>query len=178
MKMMNIAKCLIAAMALMGTGKIHAQTTIAEGQNYFNVGLGLGPYFYGGAYRSSFLIPVSGYWAFKQVGPGVFAAGVLTGLGFYSWTETLYDGRRASRLGIAIPAVARLRYHYDWGVKNLDTHAGISLGIGLQTSHSLLHVVGGLHIGAQYFFTDKLGAYAEIGWDVTNLCLGLSVKLK
>lgn len=149
-----------------------AQTTVKEKGSYLNVGMGF-PYSYGWAYQSSFILQVSGQYGFKQVGPGVFSIGGLTGLAF--WSHTNNDGGRGTALGI--PLVARLRYHYDWGVKNLDTYAGVSIGLGIHTRGQAVYPLGGLHIGAQYYFTEKIGVFGDLGWDVSAIALGVAIKL-
>ncbi|MCS7085299.1 MAG: hypothetical protein NZ534_04380, partial [Bacteroidia bacterium] len=169
-RMFSLVAVLCAAFSIRS--EIHAQTTVSERGSYLNVGMGF-PYSYGWAYRSSFLLQVSGYYAFKQVGPGVFAVGGLTGLGF--WDHHGKDGVRGTAVGV--PAVARLRYHYDWGVQNLDTHVGISLGLGVHTFGQVIYPLGGFHFGAQYFFTNTIGVFADLGWDVSAVALGLAVKL-
>ncbi len=168
---MQATAAAIVSALLLGS-VVHGQTTVKEKSSYLNVGMGF-PYSYGWAYRSSFLLQVSGHYAFKQVGPGVFSIGGLTGLAFWSHART--DHAQATAIGI--PLVARLRYHYDWGVDNLDTYAGISLGLGVHTAGQAVYPLGGFHFGAQYYFANKVGIFADMGWDVSAVALGVAFKL-
>ena len=89
---------------------------------------------------------------------------------------------------------ARAAWHFDFGVKNLDTYAGIVLGIELSHQQGSVtnrnnafpprnfeettsNFFGGGHIGARYFFTNTIGMFAEVGYNNASLAtLGLALK--
>jgi hypothetical protein len=85
---------------------------------------------------------------------------------------------------------ARLGYHPDFGVDKLDTYATLTLGYysykakvktniaGMPSASSdFSRLLWGPSIGARYFFTPLIGAYAELGWsDFSYINLGVALK--
>lgn len=90
--------------------------------------------------------------------------------------------------------LVRGTYHYDL-LQNgkVDTYAGVSLGARIENykdtydseflggpynnSYGGARVEGGIFIGGRYYFTDTIGAFAEAGYDMSYLKLGLSAKV-
>jgi hypothetical protein len=89
---------------------------------------------------------------------------------------------------------ARLGWHFDFGIDKLDTYGTLTLGYIFAsvkadytgdwgyTSQSDPVATGsflfGLNVGARYFFTDMIGAYAEVGYSAFScVSLGLTLKL-
>ncbi len=84
---------------------------------------------------------------------------------------------------------ARVAYHFNFKVKNLDTYAGILTGYSVVSveeetsgyayasgsSEGSFFNVGGF-AGARYFFTSNLAGFAEIGYGVSILSFGLTYK--
>ncbi|GAB1462289.1 hypothetical protein [Pedobacter sp.] len=88
---------------------------------------------------------------------------------------------------------ARSAFHYG-GLNNdkLDLYGGVMLSYnivsykytdndpswdyGNDTAASGIGFTG--YVGGRYYFTPKLGAFAEVGYGVSTLSLGLSLKLK
>ncbi|MCL2006472.1 MAG: outer membrane beta-barrel protein [Treponema sp.] len=70
-----------------------------------------------------------------------------------------------------LPIMARLAIHPDFGVDNLNAYGLLKLGFGRGVNkRSVSSPSGsgfgfGLGIGGRYFFTDNLGAFAELGLD-------------
>ena len=85
---------------------------------------------------------------------------------------------------------ARFAWHFDFGVRNLDTYVGTAVGMVVHaqrnenwlnpaTDHGFTHYNSffGLHIGARYFVDDRVGMFAELGFNqVTMAVFGLTVK--
>lgn len=78
-------------------------------------------------------------------------------------------------------------YHLDL-VENLDTYAGVMLGYNIASAKfegSLSGIpepkVGGIaysgFAGARYHFNEKLGVFGELGYGISFLNLGLTMKL-
>ncbi len=80
-------------------------------------------------------------------------------------------------------------YHFSF-LKKLDTYAGLMLGYievsaDYKTDNPFLQDFspsasgfgGAVHFGARYPFSENLGAYAEVGYGVSLLNIGLSLKL-
>lgn len=82
---------------------------------------------------------------------------------------------------------ARGAFHYSFA-KKLDTYAGVILGYDIVSSKSYgswasdnstassSSLVYGAYIGARYYFTDSIGAFAEAGYDISWLKLGLAFR--
>lgn len=81
---------------------------------------------------------------------------------------------------------ARGAYHFDL-VDNMDTYAGLLLAYNLASvkleggSGLPEPEVGGIaysgFLGARYHFTEKLGVFGELGYGISVLNLGLTMKL-
>jgi hypothetical protein len=89
---------------------------------------------------------------------------------------------------------ARMGWHFDFGVDKLDTYGTLTLGY-IFTSAKAEYTgdwgafpktdpvatgsfLFGINVGARYFFTDMIGAYAEVGFSAFSfLSLGVAVKL-
>lgn len=146
-----------------------AQLAVGKGDKFLNVGLGLGGGYYG--YTGSIAIG------------GSFEVGVADNItvgavGAYRG----YEFASAYRLG------ARGSYHFNELLNisedKLDVYAGVGLIYGgwtwKETYVGIRNSYGGIdfggHIGARYFFKPALGAFAEVGFGVAPLQLGLSFK--
>ncbi len=73
---------------------------------------------------------------------------------------------------------ARGSYHYDFlGNEKIDTYGGLMLGYNLFGGDlSGGDFIWGAHIGGRYAFTDKIGAFAELGNGLAWLQLGANIK--
>jgi hypothetical protein len=137
----------------------------------------------------SFLI--SGGLDVGEVAISVFSADMFgfTGSVDYALKRGLSVGgeigySRASELDMTasiIPIAARLGYHPNFGVRNLDVYGLFKLGVGFGSAEdeSKTAVGVGIDLGCRYFFTDKIGAFAEVGFDEYDFdVLGIKVKAK
>ncbi|MDR1973025.1 MAG: hypothetical protein LBQ46_14020 [Treponema sp.] len=84
----------------------------------------------------------------------------------------------------------RANYHINFGVNKLDTYAGLTLGWEMgtwgsnnNTDDSWLRYYGnysafhfGFQAGARYFFTNNIGAFAELGYGLSYVKAGLALK--
>jgi hypothetical protein len=193
-----------AGISALITGLAFSNSAIAqsftEGTNVLGVGLGIGGNynvgFAGSGVSQSPAIAFHFDHGMGDLGPGVWGLGgflgykrigneyTIAGNNFiedYSYTYLVFGARGS--------------WHYNaWhGNDKVDTYGGIMLAYrslsfsnntaypsnynGLRYSYS----GGGIDftgfLGARYFFTDKIGAYAEVGYGVSVLQLGLAVKL-
>lgn len=155
-------KFLIAMFAIVTLGLTTASAQVYQkGDNLLNLGVGVGGGFgtpIGASYEYGFTEKISG---------GVIATYSSQDLMGYKITY-LIAGARAS-------------YHHDFGIENLDTYAGVLLGynkVSFDSGYvgSGSAVVYGGHVGARYYFTPKLGAFAEAGYGAANLTVGLALK--
>ena len=159
------------------------------GTNVLNVGIGLGNRygygtgFFGGSSSVSPAISVSFERGIVPLGPGVLGVGVFAG----------YQGARYDLGGgdewkyTDIIVTLRGAFHYPV-LPQLDAYGGLGLGLrhaGVSFEGSGLGGVGGasanelaagVFVGGRYFFNERLGAFAELGYDQTYLKAGLAAK--
>jgi hypothetical protein len=157
-----------------------AQAQTSPRTKYLNAGLGLGAFTAGGIPIGASLevdvkenISVGGFFDYARY--GYKYAG-------YRWNYNfLYFGARASyHLG-------DLLRDADISNPRWDPYAGLSLG--LRTAHysdntgtddfTSPYSSGaflGLHLGSRYMFTEKVGAFAEVGYGVSALRLGVTAR--
>lgn len=84
---------------------------------------------------------------------------------------------------------ARGEYHFvDVDVKDLDLYGGLTIGYNIvnvsePSGFSGSYTVGdsyllyGFHAGARYMFSPKIGAFAELGYGIGYLTVGVNVRL-
>ncbi|MBO0357013.1 hypothetical protein J0X19_03570 [Hymenobacter sp. BT186] len=169
--------------------------SFAKGTIGVNLGLGLGNgYGYGysglgGSLHSSPAISLSVEKGILEgIGPGVISVGGLVGYKSDSYTwDILGNDYKSTWSNIYI--AARGAYHYNFTDNpKVDTYAGVSLAARItrySTNYSdnsigdyanKTRLEGGIFLGGRYLFTDKLGAFAELGYDMSYLKLGLTSK--
>jgi hypothetical protein len=187
------------ALACMASSfQLNAQA-FSESTKELNAGLGFGNSYYGYSYVTGAnytQIPTI-FLSYDQgtkieLGPGKIGIGGFLGFSSakasyaydnyewsYSWKNTVIGGRGT--------------YHYPVANEKLDLYGGVSIGIWMQSytyrdtdpfwggslnqnqKYSNLYYAG--CVGARYLFTDKIGAFGELGWDIALLKLGVTVKL-
>ncbi len=173
-------KLLTLAFAFLATAtftSVFAQS-YQKGDNLLSAGLGLGAYTAGGipigiSYERGITDEIS-------VGGSVDYARYGYRSGGYKWNYTfIYVGARGS-------------YHFgnllNLGNDKIDPYAGISLGFRSASYHDNTGYNGdyyspygsgvflGIHIGGRYMFSEKFGAYGEVGYGVAALKLGVTAK--
>jgi hypothetical protein len=73
-------------------------------------------------------------------------------------------------------------YHFNWGVKNLDTYAVttagwiIYAGDGIWDTRKYGWPLVGVNFGARYFFNSVFGVWAEMGYSLSLIDLGFTVR--
>jgi len=88
---------------------------------------------------------------------------------------------------------ARGMYHFNF-LEKMDVYGGLTLGYVFADTNAkytgnwsgtipqpanISYVLWGLNVGARYFFTDSLGAYAELGYSgLQFFSLGVAVKIQ
>ncbi len=148
------------AILTMGLTSASAQV-YQKGDNLLNVGIGLGGGFgtpMGISFEHGFTDKISG---------GAMVTYSSTDVSVYKYTYII--------------AGARASYHFDFGVEKLDPYLGAMLGYNVaKVNNSGVPAGGGIayggHAGARYYFTEKIGAFAEVGYGVANLTAGLAFK--
>jgi len=170
-----------------------AAETFSVGTNAVNLGVGVGSrYGYGADYSggNSSVSPafsVSYERGIIALGPGVVGVGGIVG-----YQGANYDYGSGSGKWSYSDVIVMLRgsFHYPLA-NNLDTYAGLGIGIrrlgssysgptnpyyNLDASASATAATSGLFVGARYYFSSSIGAFAELGYDQTYLKIGLAAK--
>jgi len=178
----------LIAMTILSTGRLaYAQKGPMDPMDVddmqITAGFGAGTPFFGNGHgfgpAAKFTFE-KGMW---QVGPGVITLGAE--LTFSYFWNNYGDGWHENWFNFI--AGARSAYHYGWGVRGLDTYAGLPLGFGLcMYSHDYdegyhnyapVYPYFGIFLGASYFFTKEIGVYGEFGYNSTYANLGVVFKL-
>lgn len=159
-------------------------TVFDVGTNVVNLGIGLGTHYSYGIGTGTSVSPAFSA-SFERgivaVGPGVVGVGVFAG---YQSASYEYLGFKDRFTDIII--TARGAFHYPFFEK-FDTYGGAGLGLrrlGYSSNYTgpvvvdygSTGVVLGLFVGGRYYFTDSIGAFAELGYDQTYLKVGLAAK--
>lgn len=166
---------LVAVAALCIFTHTDANAQYQKGDNLLNVGIGLGVLTYGG-------LPIGGSFEHgitKDISVGAF-------FDYLSWSDTYFGSKYSWR---TLYFGARGSYHVNelLALDNdkLDIYGGAGLGFQTSSSGDALGTgyVGrsnnlflNFHAGARYYFSNNLGGFAELGYGVATLKLGLALK--
>jgi hypothetical protein len=110
-----------------------------------------------------------------ELGPGVIALGLETGMVFNSIVTHTGSTDRYTKFNIA----PRIGWHYGWDVVGLDTYAGMAMGIGFLSQTRFGTEVpfhGSVYVGGSYFFNEKFGVNLETGYGTTIIQVGVAYK--
>lgn len=170
----------------------HSQV-FEKGTNVVSAGIGLGSSIlsYSGASQSPALSLQYERGVWDIGGPGVISLGGYLGYKGYSYSGSEGGYDFSEKWHYTIVGV-RSAYHYN-GLKleNIDLYAGVMLSYNvLSYSYSDNAGTGGfsgtgsygstvgfsVYAGGRYFFTDHIGALAELGFGAAYLNIGLAAK--
>lgn len=183
MKKNQLLKLAVFAIAILTAGGANAQknetpsTATVKGTNYVNAGIGLGTFGFTGtgglpitaSFEHGFTDKISAglsvgivstkyanYWKYKYF--------VVGARGSYHFNELL----NVSNPKLDVYGGATLFYRgYSVKYSGPDEYFGKSTAGGLDIA---------LHAGGHYYFADNFGAFAELGWGISPLQLGVSLK--
>lgn len=165
------------------------------GTNVISAGIGLGSTL--GSYTYSSQTPAlslqyeRGVW--KVGGPGVISLGGYLGIKDYKYTGNGVGYQYSEKWNYTIIGV-RSAYHYN-GLKNgkFDVYGGVMLSYNIlsykysdnitNSSYSSAGNYGSgmgfsLYAGGRYYFASNIAAFAELGYGVSFLNLGLEYKFQ
>lgn len=160
-----------------------------KGNHVANLGIGIGNARYTSGATSS-VPPIS---ASYEVGvlDNIFDKANIGIGGYLGYTSAKWDfgyGYSVKSTDFIIGVSGALHYQF---VDKLDTYAGLMIaydinswkeegtylaGYNTSSSYGGIFVPG--FVGARYFFNDKFAGFAELGWGIAYLNLGVSLKLK
>ncbi len=172
-------KVLAAALLFAGmAGAAQAQEVFGKGDKALNIGVGLGSTISG-----TTIPPLTASLDFGVAdrlingNNGSISVGGLLG---YTGSYNDYATTHYGIIG------ARGAFHYQF-VDKLDTYAGLLLGYRyarvnwksdiISGSAGSSEIALGGYLGARYFFTPKVGAFAELGYSIAYANVGVTFKL-
>lgn len=181
-------KALLIALAVILTGSM---TLMAEGpfskdHGMLNAGLGIGSTLTGDATLPPVTVSYEVGWPADS--PDFFKKMSIGGLVGLSLTE--YDYFYGTFNYTHIIVGARGSYHF-YNKDKFDAYGGVMLGYNIISSsyesksgyddYDYAAASSGItysaFLGARYFFTDKFGAFAELGYGIAYLNFGLTMKM-
>jgi hypothetical protein len=166
--------------------------TFAKGDNVIGLGFGIGGVY--GFSNYDVQTPVFGAQYDRGIVEfgfgGVLGVGGFFGYKSYASKYDLPNGKDVKdRYNIVIIG-ARGTMHYDlFKVENLDTYGGVMIafhavnqktdvpdGFPDYDSNHNSAAYASIYAGAKYYFTPKFGAFAEVGYGVSWLTMGVAFK--
>lgn len=182
----------LALVAIFSIPLLQAQESMFDvGDRVLNLGIGFGSSWYSGTYYSSGIPPIS--LSYEQgikddiLEKGVIGVGGAIGYSSSSYRDTWFGTEWGWNISdLVIGAIGT--FHYPL-LDKLDTYAGILLGYKINTSReygdiptgstslSSSRLIGSGFVGGRYYFNDKFAAFAQLGYGISYLTFGLSIKL-
>lgn len=170
--MKNLHYKILLFFLLVASTQSFAQMAIDKGTKFVNLGIGVGGY--GGIVYGGGAVAVTGSFE-AGVAPSITVGGIASFRSF-------------SGIGSYYSIGARGSYHFNELLNltedKLDLYAGLGLiysGFSYKDSYLSNSSYGGvdlgLHIGGRYFFSNNVGGFAEVGYGVAPLQLGVTFKL-
>ncbi|OJV35993.1 MAG: hypothetical protein BGO29_14290 [Bacteroidales bacterium 36-12] len=175
---------------------VNAKDIFSKGDQAVGIGIGIGSY-YGGDGYSSGIPPISVSYE-RGIVEGLLNGKGSIGVGGYAaytsnkWEGSYFNGTTDVTYGWKYNYIvlgARGAFHYQF-VDKLDTYTGLMLGynivsskyignnIAMSTTNNNTSGFGfSAFIGGRYHFSPKYAAYAEVGYGISALELGLSIRL-
>lgn len=167
---------LLAGFCLAGTSTVKAQGAYEQGKSYVNLGVGIAP-----VYGLGIPLGVSYEYGFTdRISAGIYADYDHFSDGYegfnYGWTFFYFGVRGAYHFG------EDLHLNND----KVDLYGGVALGYlsvsvttpdgGYSNTAYASRLDLGLFVGGKYYFSSNIGAFAELGYGVSVLRLGLALK--
>lgn len=186
MKKIFLSILLITAIATVSTAQTTSSSAFSNGDNLFNVGIGVGSPFFGFGYKSSF--PVNPTVSYER---GIMDA--LSVGGTISFASSKFQNNgityfKESATYIGVRGSYHVNQYLNLG-DNVDLYGGASLGYvvvnvtdqqgvnGIDFLGTASGVGFGLYAGGKYYFQPNFGVYAEVGYEsLSFLNLGVTFK--
>jgi hypothetical protein len=185
-------KLLLMMAMIVLTGMAGFTQSFEKGNQGINLGIGLGNGYYGAGYSFAFGVNGSYEYAIVEVPmgsklTGVVGVGGLAGVSFSTFAYNYWSDGSYHYTNYII--AARGTFHFIFNDK-FDPYAGITLGYQGSSwkwkgsgseppeySSNSGYFRGGFFVGARYFFTDNFGVYAELGYMLNFLNMGITFKI-
>lgn len=178
----------LVLLAAIAPAILSAQS-FAAGDNVIGLGAGVGGVFGFGPVMMLNYEHGMGF----NAGPGVVGIGASVSYKTYKSSWSYYPYYYSYR-NTALTLAARGTYHWNsWHkVDKLDVYGGVMLGLSFRNdgrddikdpyygyyydSYKGVRPVGGLLVGAHWYFTNSFGVFAELGSTDANIAAGLAFK--
>ena len=168
--MKKIHFSILLVLGLLAGTKSFAQMSIDKGTKFINLGIGLGGGFYAGGGVG--FVGSADFGVYKNITAGVQA-------GYHSYGDVVGYSYHSFDIGV------RGSYHFNELLNlandKVDLYAGLGLSYyslsygGYLANYGSVYVP--IHLGGRYLFSDKVGAFAELGSSISTLKLGVTFKL-
>src|SRR5665647_2093777 len=162
------------------TQLLSQESTFKKGDKALNLGIGFGSSYYGGFYTSH--MPALSASLEVGVADGILdkgSIGVGGYIGYFSAKYSTYWKTTNFLIG------ARVSFHYPL-VNKLDTYTGLQLGYNVFSTkyYDNTYTTGGSastlqfawFAGARYYFSNNIAVFAEVGYGVAYLTVGIALK--
>jgi hypothetical protein len=186
-------KLMLMVAMVVFTGLAGFSQPFEKGSQAINLGIGLGNVNYWGSYYEGFLPSISASYEYGivEVPMGSELTGVVSVGGYVgaSFSKIGFAGSNENYATSNFVIAARGNYHFIFHDK-LDPYAGIALGVDISSYKwkgdnsdpdvydGSVDPFGGAYAGARWYFSDNFAAYAEVGWLISVLNLGVTFKIK
>ncbi len=169
--MKKIHFSILLVLGLLAGTQSFAQLAVDKGTKFINLGIGVGGY----GYYTGGGIGLNASADFG-VAKNITVGGVV---GYKSYGSVASYNYHSFDIG------ARGSYHFNellnLSTDKADLYAGIGLSYYSFSYGGYLDNYGSvylpIHLGGRYFFSEKLGGFAELGSSLATLKLGLTIKL-
>lgn len=180
----------VALLFLSSITSVQAQI-FGVGDKDINAGLGIGSTLYSGSGYTTGVPPISASFDIgikDDIGPGVIGVGGYIGYSSFKYEYSGFGWNYSWKYS-ALLIGARGTYHYEL-LDNIDTYGGIMIYYRNYTiketgdntfTGSYSSLGSGLDFaffaGGKYYFSDNLSVFAELGYSVAWLTIGVSMRL-
>jgi hypothetical protein len=149
----------------------------------FSIGFGVNYNYYGGYASTPAFAFTYDQGFFDNVGPGTIGIGGIVAIKSAHYNYP--GGMRASwdDFIIGVRGTYHLTLLKDMN-NQFDPYAGVMFGFRVenfkdnyyQQSSSTVNPAAGIFVGAKYNFAEHFGAFAELGYDISNARIGINVN--
>lgn len=184
---------LLIVAVMMSSSLIFAQS-FEQGDHAINVGIGFGNSGGFGTDYNSIIPSIHGSYEYGvvEVPMGAELTGVVGVGGYLGWSTYKYSYRNWNDISYVYNTIivgARGNYHFIFHDK-LDTYAGLWIGYWLVNGNwkgdgqippnweaKSSRFTGGAYVGARWFFHPGFAAFAELGYLISVLNVGVTIKI-
>ncbi len=167
---------LVLVLTLLMGSKSFAQLKVDKGTKFINLGIGVGGYSgtsgiaFGGSadFGVAPNITVGGQVAYRSFNYGYLGSNDKINYLYFAARGSYHFNELINLSSDKVDLYAGLGLGYESVSYSNSAYSGTSFGSGIFVP---------FHLGGRYFFSEKLGAFAEVGSGVAPVMLGVTFKL-